>query len=123
MAVEWILTGGEFVAQGSIPMPPSIRNTSAKAQRAWFRDQVLACMSGTELDEAEYAVRLIYHGTWYNMNGSIKRRDLPNLLSHLSDDVAEALKVDDKCWFHIALSKAHESLDDERVDVTVWRVS
>lgn len=118
--MEWILSGGVIKLSTRVPMPPSIRNMNATEARKWLRSMILASLGSRDFEENEYAMRLNYYGNWHNKNRKIKTRDLANLLSHLSDDIAEALGIDDRCWFHIAMSKRSMDMDDEHVKVDIW---
>jgi len=122
MALGAMITGGIPIATTVLPLPNSVRRKKdRKLLRAEFKREVLSRLIGCNLPEAEYALHAEFYASWYTQKNTIKRaKDLANLVSDLSDDVAKAVGVDDKCFFALALVKANDP-EQEFVRLTIYK--
>lgn len=102
-----IISCGSPIAVANLPMPPSKRSRRktpdekrkfVDAKRR-LREACKARFGGVKADKkSAYLFHVRYYGHWRNADGTYRRRDLHNLTDYLADDIAAALKIDDKLY-------------------------
>lgn len=88
----------------------------AKSKEAKLATEKIAeVMKGVEIEEiqGELKVKIIIRSKWYNLDGTIKKRDIVNLEKCITDSIFACLpNMDDKQITEITLKKIHD-VDEE----------
>lgn len=59
-------------------------------------------------DKMSYSLNLEFHcKNWLNKDGSVKKRDISNLVKIAEDALVEAIKVDDSRFWKLTVEKKH----------------
>jgi len=96
-----------------------IKSKEAKKMAEEVKDIVLN--SPTEILEGELQVTIDIYSKWYNLDGTIKKRDIANLEKFITDSIFANLEgMDDKQIFKITMNKHHSDEEYTLVEIKKW---
>lgn len=112
---------GIMVYQGEMPMPLSHHSKKASSLRPAIREAVAVAMCGLTLQRgADYTFDITGYGTWLNVDGTRKIKDVHNRLRFLLDDIAFACGIDDSDIRETRVRRVESPSGDEWVAVAIY---
>ena len=95
-----------------------IMKTEAKELRLEI-DNIVASMHCEFNSDDKLKVNVLIYEDWFNLNGSVKKKDIQNREKFLIDSVFKSLSLDDKQIFECTFKKVQSDHDHCIVEINI----